>query len=463
MSEGELVGPVTAKSQELVQTTRPVPATPELEDSPRDALWIGGLVAVLFFIILIGWASFARLDAAAYGEGQVSVAGNRQTVQHRDGGNVQQLDVREGQHVKAGQILIRLSGAEVAATERALANSVIDLQAQKARLEADIRGGPIQWPASFAAATGDDRALVVKAMQLQIAQRASRQSLLASSRNVLQQQEAQVSKQSGGYNAQAGASAAQRASLQAQLDRTRKLADEGYVSRNSVSALERAVAEINGANADYAARAAASREQIGETRQQIIQTERKSIDDSASILRDTQFQLNEVMPKWIAAREQLERTVIRAPMAGRVVGLRVFSVGGVVQPAQPILDIVPDAAPLIVKANFQPNDIDGVYEGREAEVKFLSIHERDLPILLGTVRNVSADSLRDEQSGHTYYSAEVVVPKSQLDLLKKIRGEDTGVRAGVPVQVLVKLRKRTALQYFFDPLTEAFSRSLHER
>ncbi|MGJ3628251.1 HlyD family efflux transporter periplasmic adaptor subunit [Sphingomonas sp. MMS24-JH45] len=138
------------------------------------------------------------------------------------------------------------------------------------------------------------------------------------------------------------------------------------------------------------------------------------------------------MPKWLASKEQLERTVIRAPLAGRVVGLRVFSVGGVIQAGQPILDIVPDAAPLIVKAIFAPGDIDGVYEGREAEVKFLSLHERDLPILLGTVRNVSADALVDEKSGRGDRTAEIVVPQSQLDMLKKVRGADTGIRPGVP-------------------------------
>ena len=102
-------------------------------------------------------------------------------------------------------------------------------------------------------------------------------------------------------------------------------------------------------------------------------------------------------------------------------------------------------------------------KGREAEIKFLSIHERDLPILLGVVRNVSADTLRDEQSGRSYYTVEVVVPKSQMALLTKIRGDDTGVHPGVPAQVVVKLRKRTALQYLLEPVTEAMARSLHER
>lgn len=449
--------------QEIIPAPRSIGERLKLEDSPKHAVWIGITISVLFFIVLIGWAAVARLDAAAGGEGQVSVSGNRQTVQHRDGGIVQALDVREGQHVAAGQVLIRLQGAEVAATERALAGSVIDLQAQRARLEADIRGGAISWPASFATATGDDVALVSRAKDLQIAQRAARSSSLAANRAVLRQQEAEVANQTVGFSAQSTASKQQRASLQQQLESTRKLADEGYVSRNSVRALERAIQQLEGADADYASRAAASREQVGQAREQAVATSRKYVEDSATLLRDTQFQLNEVMPKWLAAKEQLERTVIRAPLPGRVVGLRVFSVGGVIQPGQPILDIVPDSAPLIVKANFAPGDIDGVYEGREAEVKFLSLHERDLPILLGTVRNVSADSLTDEKSGRSYFTAEIVVPKSQLDMLKAVRGEDIGVRAGVPVQVLVKLRRRTALQYMLDPLTEAFSRSLHER
>lgn len=448
----------------------PLPATDRqsiaqrlhLDDSPRPAILIGGIIAILFFVVGLGWASFARLDAAAAGEGQVVVAGNRQTVQHREGGIVAAMDVRDGDHVRAGAILFRLQGAEVAASERALAASVIDLQAQRARLEADVRGGAIVWPAEFATATGDDRRLVDRAKALQVAQGAARASALAANGAVLRQQAATVAQQSNGFSAQAQATARQRASLRQQLDSTRALADQGYVSRNTVRAIERSIQQLDGADADYVSRSAAAREQIGQTRAEVVQNRRKYVEDSATLLRDTQFQLNEVMPKWLAARDQLARTVIRAPVTGRVVGLRVFSVGGVIQPGQPILDIVPDAAPLIVRASFAPGDIDGVFAGREAEVKFLSLHERDLPILIGTVRNVSADALRDEQSGHSYFTAEIAVPPDQIAQIEAVRGGDTGIRAGVPVTVLVKLRSRTALGYLLDPLTEAFSRSLHE-
>lgn len=451
--------------QQLVPAQPRHLSSPEatLDDSPNRALAVGTAIAVLFFVILLGWAAIARLDSAAAGDGRVTVSGNRQTVQHRDGGIIDAITVRDGIHVEQDQVLIRLKGADVAAAERALASSVIDLQAQRARLEAEIRGGAIQWPASFAEARGDDRALVERAMALQTAQRSARQRALASNRAVIRQQQAEAATQIGGFSAQSRASTAQLRSLQEQLESTRKLADEGYVSRNSVRSIERSIQQLEGADADYAARAAAAREQVGQARESAVSASARYTEDAASVLRDTQFQLNDVLPKWLEAKEQLERTVIRAPVAGRVVDLKIYSRGGVVQAGQPILDIVPDSAPLVVKANFQPGDIDGVYEGRTAEVKFMSLHERDLPILLGTIRNVSADSLTDEKSGTRYFTAEIMVPPSQIEMLREVRGADLGIRPGVPVSVLVKLRQRTALQYMLDPLLETFRRSMRER
>lgn len=175
-------------------------------------------------------------------------------MQHRDGGIVKAMLVRDGEHVRAGQILFRLEGAEVAASERALAASVIDLQAQRARLEAEIAGHAIVWPADFATATGDDRRLVERAKALQLAQLRSRNAALAASDQVLRQQAAEVGKQTTGYNAQADATARQRASLMQQLESTRKLADEGYVSRNTVRAIERSIQQLEGADADYSSR-----------------------------------------------------------------------------------------------------------------------------------------------------------------------------------------------------------------
>lgn len=454
--------PINADAREAFHGGLPT-ATAQLPDSARSATLLGGITAVLFFVVLVGWAAVTRLDAAAFGQGQVVVAGNRQVVQNRTGGNVEAIAVREGQHVRAGQVLIRLSAAEAVASERALASTVIDLQAQRARLLAELEGRPIRWPTEFTTADPADRILIERAQRLQLAQARAHRSLLAATQGVLARQHGQIVEQRRGVDAQVDATSVQRASMQAQLESTRRLADEGVVSRNNVRALERSIAELNGSNADYAARNAALAQQIAGTGQQSAEVARKAVDDAAALLRDTQFRLNEASPRWAAARDQVERTLVRAPVSGRVLNLRLFSPGAVVQPGQEILEIVPDDASLVVSARFQPEDSDGVYAGREVEVKFLSLHERDLPMLVGVISTISADSVRDAETGVSYFTAEIIVPDSQMALLRRVRGADTGIRPGVPVQVTVKLRRRTALQYFLDPLTEATMRSFHER
>lgn len=458
------IEPVHQGRTELVPfTPAGLPSPADLEDSASKEIRIGYIIAIAFFVVGLGWAAFARLDAAAHGEGAVSVAGNRQAVQHRDGGTVQEVVVKEGQSVQAGQVLVKLAAAEVQAQERALTSALIDLKAQRARLEAEINGGPMSRPAEFASLTPEDQILADRAMTLQGRQLAARRGSISASASVLREQASQASAQRGGATAQTQATLEQRRSLEQQLASTRELFEKGYASRNSVRSLERALSQLEGTEADFSSRAESAGTMIAQAREQIVANQRRAIEDSATLLRDTSFQINELEPKRLAAVEQLNRTIIRSPVSGRVVGLNIFSTGGVIQPGQKILDVVPEHAPLVIHAKFRPDDIDGVYEGLEAEVKFLSIHERKLPILLGTIKNVSADTLTDEATRSTYYTAEIVVPDDQMAKLKAIRGADTGLRPGVPVQVMVKLRKRTALQYMLEPVTAAFSRSLHER
>lgn len=434
-----------------------------LEDSPEKGIRFGLIIVLGFFGLFLGWAAIARLDASAIGQGAVTVQGSRQTVQHRDGGTVSELKVREGQHVKTGQILIELSGEEVRAQERALASSVIDLQAQKARLEAELSGTAIKWPDGFTNPDPENKELIQNAINLQTQQFNARRQALAASAQVSSDQAAAVRAQSAGVSAQQRAAAEQRASMEDQLARSRELAEKGYISMNNIRAMERQIAALSGSSAEYGARAASAQEQIGQIRSEYLQLKRRTTEESAALLRDAQFQLNDLLPKWQAAREQLKKLQIRAPVTGKVVDLSIFTVGGVISPGQPLMDIVPDRAPLIVKANFAPQDIDGVREGGEAEVKFLSLHESDLPIITGKVRNVSADAITDEATQRQFFTSEIIVPQSEVDKLRRARGEDTGIRPGVPVQVFVKLRKRTALQYMLDPLTQAFRYSLHER
>lgn len=435
----------------------------DLDDSPQQGIRAGMTIVILFFVVLVGWAAFARLDSSAVGDGFVTVVGNRQAVQHRDGGTVRAVNVRDGQRVVAGQVLIDLNGEEVRAQERAMAASVLSLQAQRARLEAEVTGAPIVWPESLTRPAPEDRELASAAIALQSRQHAVRSQTLAAAAGVTRNQAAAIREQTTGISAQSLAAIKQRESLQDQLDRSRELAEKGFISMNNIRALERQIAALSGSSAEYQSRAASAREQIGQVQSELIQTRRRANEESAAALRDAQFQLNDTLPKWHAAREQLSRLEVRAPVAGRVMGLSVFGTGAVISPGQTIMDIVPEKTPLTIKVNFSPTDIDGVVEGAQAEVHFQSLHERNLPTITGVVRNVSADILKDAQTGRPYFTAEIVVPDTEIAELARARNGDAGVRAGVPVQVHVLLKKRTALQYMLEPLTEAFSHSLHER
>jgi HlyD family secretion protein len=202
-------------------------------------------------------------------------------------------------------------------------------------------------------------------------------------------------------------------------------------------------------------------EGIGETKMQSLSVSRERLEQIESDLKDTQSKLSETLPKLVATREQLEHSQVRAPATGQVVGLQVFTVGGVVAAGQKLMDIVPDGRELIVQAQLAPTDADDAFPGQKAQIRFLSVHNRTLPLFTGTVRTVSADSFTDEKTGKSYFRAEIVVPEAELNRVRSVLGQGE-LRPGLPVEAVLKVRSRTALQYLLEPLTGALWRSGHE-
>ena len=432
------------------------------DDSRRD-IRLGIIVAGLFFVVFLGWAALAPLDAAAYATGQLVVSGQRQSVQHRDGGVVAAIKVAEGRQVKKGDLLIELAGAEVRAQERALGAQMIDLQAQQARLEAELSGAAtITWPAEFATAQGERRAEIDEAIRVQSNEFRARRSLLAAQSQVLGQQSAQAIESATGYQSKMVSSAEQERLIQAEIDALRPVADKGFVSQSRMRALERAKADLHGQRGQYQANVAEARASASGGRLRQIEAEKTYRERASAELREVEFTLGELLPKYRAASDQLERLRIRAPVSGTVIGLSIFTVGGVIAPGQTLMDIVPANADLVVGARVSIDDADDLRVGQEAQVRFLGIHERSLPIIMGRVTRLSADTLVDEKSGEPYYTAEVRVPANKMQDFKQIRGKDFEFRAGAPVAVLVPLRKRTALQYALEPLTETMWTAFRE-
>lgn len=459
---------LTSSSPKSLVTVSTLPAELQvdsvMDDNPRRELRIGVIVVVLFFVIFLGWSLFARLDAAAYAPGAISVAGHRQTVQHEGGGTVKAIYVKEGQTVKAGDILLQLQPSDVGAATSALGSQVIGLQAQIARLEAERLGSRvITPPAAFAALEGDEKLDADHALHLQQRELQARLFAISSQKAILNQRASQAAQMVQGYKGQVASSEEQARLINEELAGTRSLAEKGYASTNRVRALERTAAGLSGQKAELAAGAARAQDQIAETRMQALSIDSDHAESVAKELRDAQYQLNEILPRYLGMKDKLAGASIKAPATGQVVGLSVFTVGGVVAPGAKIMDIVPDDAGLVIEAQIMPDDASDLFVGQEAEVKITAMHERDLPILKGKVSRLSADSFSDERTGHRYFTAEVTVPPESMKAIEKVRGKTGSLKPGLPVQVLIPLRKRSAFQYLTEPLTQAMWKSFREK
>ena len=430
---------------------------------PNPDIRLGLIIAAIFFVGFLGWAAFARLDAAAIAPGRLVVSGQRQTVQHRDGGVVAQVLVREGQHVRQGDVLVRLAAADVEAQERALAGQAISLLAQRARLQGEQAGhSSIAPPREFATLQEPYRKDAERALQLQLNQMRTRVAVLSAQRGVLNQRTSQASSSGQGYSRQLASVDEQLRLIEDELASLRTVAEKGFVSRNRIRALERTKADLEGQRGQYAATVAQSGSQAGESRLQILEAQNNYFERIASDLREVETTLADILPKWDAARDQLARTQIRAPATGAVVGLTIFTPGGVIGAGQKLMDIVPDRAELKVEGRVSPTNADDVRPGQRAYVRFDTLHEKTLPALEGVVTRFSADAMTDERTGETYYTTEISIPADELRQVEELRGTNT-LRAGIPVSIQIPTRKRTALQYMFDPLTSAVRRSLHEQ
>ena len=431
-------------------------------DPARD-IRVGLIIAAIFFLGFLGWAAISRLDAAALAPGKLVVSGQRQTVQHRDGGVVAQVLVKEGQHVRQGDVLVRLAAADVEAQERALSGQAISLLAQRARLQAEQAGHTrIVPPREFAALQEPYRQDADRALQLQLNQMRTRTAVLSAQRGVLGQRTSQASSSGQGYSRQLVAVEEQLRLIEDELASLRTVAEKGFVSRSRIRALERTKADLEGQRGQYAATVAQSGSQAGESRLQILEAQNNYYERVASELREVETTLADILPKWEAARDQLARTQIRSPATGAVVGLSIFTPGGVIAAGQKLMDIVPDRAELKVEGRISPTNADDVRPGQHAFVRFDTLHEKTLPALEGVVTRFSADAMTDERTGETYYTAEISIPAEELRKVEELRGANT-LRAGIPVSIQIPTRKRTALEYALEPLTGAVRRSLHEQ
>jgi epimerase transport system membrane fusion protein len=445
-------------AQALAQRTANAPAAANGPDeSIRGIAAMGWAIVILFFGVIGAWAVTAPLNGAVVATAVVKVDGNRKSVQHLDGGIVRELRVKEGDKVNVGDVLLTLDDGQARAEFDVLSQQAIVLRATEERLRAELARAPaLTMPEDLRARMSDT--YVTDVWKAQIHQFESRVAALEGQRNVIREKMAQLEHQIVGGDAQVRAYRAQLESTRKEIESIQPLVAQGLIARPRFLQLERSSAALEGQAADTLANIAKLRQAIAEQTQQVSQLDNDRMAEITKELRDTQAKLLEVIPRLINAQAVLNRANIRSPYAGRVVGLTVFSVGGVIGRGEKILDVVPDKDSLVVEAQIGVDDISDVHPNARAEVHLTAYKQRIIPIVHGEVIQVSADRLTDQRTGNPYYTALVKIDEGQLAALPNVQ-----LYPGMPAQVMIPTTERTAFQYIMGPLVMSFNQAFRQK
>ena len=437
----------------------PVAKTVAGDGAPNDSIkrvaLAGWLIIAIFFGGIGGWAATAPLNGAVVGNAVVKVDGNRKSVQHLDGGIVKELRIKEGDKLGAGDTLIVLDETQARAEYDILSQQYVVLRATEARLltELDHRSELVM-PEDLK--TQDSYFKSVWNGQLN--QFESRRAALEGQRSVIREKINQLGSQIVGAEAQVKAFTDQISSVRAEAKDIAPLVARGLIARPRILQLERTAFGLEGQIADAQANIAKARQAIAEQQQQIAQLDNDRMADVAKDLRDTQAKMLEVLPKAMNAKAALGRMEIRSPYAGRVVALTVFSVGGVIQRGEKILDIVPDQDLLTIEAQIAVEDISDIRPNMRAEVHLTAYKQRIVPIIHGDVIQVSADRLTDPKTNNPYYVAFVRVDEAELAAMPNIK-----LYPGMPATVMIPTIQRTAFDYIVGPLVMSFNHAFRQK
>lgn len=422
--------------------------TTEGQTAPRSARY-GWWLLIFGFGGFLLWAAFAPLDNGVPMPGVVVVTGNRQAVEHQAGGIISALHVREGDRVSAGQVLVQLDPTRVGAEAESVAIQLATARAKEARLMAERDGlSSPTFPADLESSDDPD---VKGAIALQRQLFASRRAALKGELNGIAQSVAGQRALIAGLEASIGDKRQQLQAMNEQLGNMRQLAAEGYIPRNRLLETERLRASIQSDISRDLGSIGQARGQAAELQTRLYQRQEAWQQDVRGELADARLEGQSLTAKQDAARFDLRHTEIRAPAAGRVVGLAVHTVGGVVQPGGRLMEIVPDAVPLIVEGHLPVASVDKVHTGLPVDLLFTAFDTSTTPRLLGRVEQVSADRLEDEKNGHPFYRVRIRVG---ADELARLKSGDQPLRAGMPVDVFVRTGERTLLNYIFKPLID---------
>ena len=423
----------------------------------RDVVMRRGILVVAVALGgFLAWATLAPLTEGVVAVGTVVVDTEHKTIQHLEGGIVEKLYVHEGSEVKAGDVLIELSETQDRAQLELLESRYHSRLAEINRLNAErLLKEEIGFSDELLTRRDDPVIADILAVQKDLFQVRRRQ--YHGQIEVLRHRIVQLEERVRGLEASRGALQREQALIEKDLASLMALRDQQLIDEGVLIARQREYEQTLGKLGTIVADIAGTRVKIGETRQEILQIEHGwGLEVSDQITR-AQREWFETRERINAVQDVLQRTTIVAPQGGKVLGLSVHTLGGVIPPGNPIMNIVPSEDQLVVEGQVRPTDVDNVYPGQTARLRFSAFSWRTTPQVEGKVDRVSADIFSDEVTGTPYYIARILVPEEEMEKLG-----DVTIGPGMPVDIMFTGGERTAMEYLTDPITDILEKALVE-
>ncbi|MEL7214968.1 MAG: HlyD family type I secretion periplasmic adaptor subunit [Pseudomonadota bacterium] len=425
--------------------------------SARLPLVIGGLATIVLVGGFGSWSVLSNIAGAVIAQGQMQIQFERQVVQHPDGGVVGAIQAADGDYVQAGDVVLRLDDTTLRSELAIIEGQYFEMMARRGRLTAESEDRDVIFfdrELLNAAETSDE---VYRLADGQVRLFEARAETRNQQIDQLSERQTQIEELIIGRESQLGALQEQLRLIGAELRDQQSLLDRGLTQASRVLSLQREQARLRGQVGELTASIAESRGRIAEINIEKISLSSRTREEAITELRDLQFREAELRERRLALKETLNRLDVRAPMSGYVIDRQIHAVNAVVRPAEPVMFIVPEDSPLIIVARVDPINVDVVRPGQEASLRFPTFDARTTPELLGTVRRVSADIIEDQQTGMTYYEAEISPQEGEMD---KLAGLD--LVPGMPVDAFIRTGDRSPLTYLTKPLTDYFTRAFRE-
>ena len=434
------------------------------DDAARDArasirrhVIFGCVVVAVLSVGVGGWAATAEIAGALIAQGSLVVDSNVKKVQHPTGGVVGEVRARDGDRVKAGDILVRLDETVTGANLAIITKGLTELYARKARLGAERDGADsVPAPKQLADKTNDPDVQEALGSERKLFE--LRRKARLGQKDQLQQRIKQLQEQITGLTAQQAAKAKEMEIIGQELQGVRDLWAKNLVQINRLTSLQREEARLQGEHGQLIATAAEAKGKIVETQLQILQVDQEFASDVAKELRDADSKIGEYVERKVTAEDQLKRTDLRAPQDGVVFQSTANTVGGVITAGDPVMLIVPETDTLLVEAKVEPKDIDQVQFGQPVVLRFSAFNMRTTPETNGTVVRVGADTSTDQRTGQSYYLVRISMTPEEIAKLGEVK-----LTPGMPVEAFIQTGNRTMLSFLVKPLHDQLKRAFREK